>query len=680
MSTSLSDIKRVHWLSAILGGLLLLLGIVVVLVPSLASSVPLGVAIIGPVALAALVMGLWRVRVRNNTGIEHVELPTPEVPFALPTPGDDLDEMLYRYAHRGEATLEYPEQIGNRLRGVAVAAIAHREGITQEEALDQLEAGTWTDNQYAAAFFSDEVATPLPSFDERVMQTLGRGEHAYERQVRETVDAIVGIAELVESPEADADETDEGGLLARFRGGQSEEAQESVERSRVSVKEYTDEDEGEVVADGVRYLGTTWTSRWLGVESFALIAAGLGVATTRPALVLVGAVATVYAAYARAGGTPALTGVSVERSLSDTAPAPGEEVDVTVTVENESGTFLPDLRLVDLVPPNVRVIEGSPRLYTALRPGAKSQFAYTVVAERGHHEWPLLAVGGDFAGSVEREAVIDAEGETSFECLPRLRTVSEMPVRAQTTVFAGQVETGIGGSGLEFHSVREYRPNDPMRRVNWKRKARTGELATIDFREEKAATVVLLFDAREGAYVSSAPGERHALDRSVEAASEVYAALSDHGDLVGIAAFDTVPCWLGPGAGDGHDESARQVLAYHPALSSLPPDLLDLEGGYVDPMTHVRRQLPTGTQVMLFSPLINDYPAEVARRLDSAGNRVTIISPDPTADRTAGQRLARVERAVRINRLRERGIRVMDWSEEETIGLSFERASRRWNA
>jgi len=688
VSAEIGGVKRIHWASGVIGIALLVAGLLVVFVPGLEGVLPLDSAFVGLAAVIALGLGIWRARVRYATGVEHVDLPMPELPYALPTPGDDLDEMLYRYTRLGEATLEYPERIGERLREVAAATIAHREAITRDAALDRLESGEWTEDRLAASFFSDAVSAPEASAGERIKRTLGRGERPYERQVEATVDAIVSIAELVEDPGTalpeDEDEDgdgdgDDGGLLAGLGGSDDDALEEAAESDRRSVLSF-DEEEGGPVADGVRYYDTVWTGRWLGIEAFALVAAGFGVATARPGLILVGAVGAVYAAYARSGGQPSLQGLSVERALSNTSPSPGQEVTVTVTVENEGDSFLPDLRLVDLVPPNMRVVKGSPRLYTSLRPGAHSRFQYTLVAERGAHEWSLLAVGSGFAGSVEQEAVVEPEGETGIDCYPRLRTVTEVPVRSQTTVYSGQLSTDVGGSGLEFHSVREYRPNDPMRRVNWKRVARTGDLATIDFREERAAQIVLLFDAREGAYVASAPGEQHALDRSVAAASEVYAALADKGDLVGMAAFDTVPCWLGPGAGTEHEERARQLLAHHPAMSPLPPELQDLDGGYVDPMTHVLRQLSSGTQVMLFSPLISEYPAEVARRLDSAGHRVTIISPDPTADRTAGQRLARVERAIRVNRLREYGLNIVDWGDDESLGLTFERASRRLQA
>lgn len=672
---SVANVKRIPWGVAVVGTMLLIAGIAVMAFPSIESAVPLADGLTGLVAVVALGLGLWRARVRYSSGTNHAGMPVPELPFALPTPGDDLDEMVYRYVHRGEKTIEYPERIGERLREVAIQVIAHREECTREEAVDALEDGSWTDNRTAAAYFSPEVHDEEPSIGERLSGLLGRGDRtdAYERRIEETVDAIVEAAELVEESGDEPESTDEepDGLLDRLRGRREDAP---IGRDRTSVLEYGDA-EGE---GPIRYGDIVPTGRWLGVESFALVAVGAGILAVRPALVLAGAVAVAYAAYARFGDSPSPAGLSVERTTDASNPVPGEEVTVTLTVRNDGDALLPDLRLVDLVPPNMTVVEGSPRRYTALRPGEEVTVRYTVVAERGTHEWPLLAVVSGFAGSVEREVVLDV-GEP-LECLPRLRTVTEVPVRAQTTVYEGQVETDMGGSGLEFHSVREHQPNDPMRRIEWKRLARTGELATVDLREERAATVVLLFDAREGAYVSHSPGSRHALDRSVDAGTEVYASLADKGDLVGVAAFDTVSCWLGPGAGTGHHEKARRLFANHPALASLPPELQDIEGGYVDPMKHVRRQLPSGAQIMLFSSMVSDYVVEVARQLDSAGHRVTVISPNPTAEATPGQRLARVERATRINRLRERGLRVVDWGPDEPLTLTFNRARKRWHA
>jgi uncharacterized protein (DUF58 family) len=134
---------------------------------------------------------------------------------------------------------------------------------------------------------------------------------------------------------------------------------------------------------------------------------------------------------------------------------------------------------------------------------------------------------------------------------------------------------------------------------------------------------------------------------------------------------------LSPSAGDDHKEKARLLLANHPALSPLPPEFKDVEGQYIDPMTHIRRRLSPSTQIIMFSPLCDDYTETVARRLDSSGHRVTILSPDPTNDDTVGERLARVERQMRINHLHQQDIRVIDWNPSDQLYLEFERAKQR---
>ncbi|TKX66950.1 DUF11 domain-containing protein, partial [Halorubrum sp. GN11GM_10-3_MGM] len=139
------------------------------------------------------------------------------------------------------------------------------------------------------------------------------------------------------------------------------------------------------------------TDRWLGIAGAALALVGLGVLVRQSSLLLAGAVGVGYAVYARAGDAPTPT-LSVTRSVSDEAPAPGDEVRVTVRAVNVGETALPDLRLSDGVPPGLAVVDGPARVATALRPGTAVTFEYTVRAARGDHEWePLTAITRDAA-------------------------------------------------------------------------------------------------------------------------------------------------------------------------------------------------------------------------------------------------------------------------------------------
>jgi len=71
--------------------------------------------------------------------------------------------------------------------------------------------------------------------------------------------------------------------------------------------------------------------------------------------------------------------------------------------------------------------------------------------------------------------------------VPReLSAGGDLPLRGLTTKYHGRVPTDVGGAGVEFHATREYRRGDPVKRIDWNRRARTGELATLELREERA--------------------------------------------------------------------------------------------------------------------------------------------------------------------------------------------------
>lgn len=415
------------------------------------------------------------------------------------------------------------------------------------------------------------------------------------------------------------------------------------------------------------------TRRWWVAAFVALFGGATGVVTGRSLPLLVGVVGVVFATYARVGSPPDPT-LALERALSDPEPSPGDAVRVTVTVRNEGGS-LADLRLVDGVPRALETVGGSPRHATALAPGDEASFSYTVLAERGQHRFePMLVLARDPSGAVERESEIASE--TILSCQPPL---TDVPLRSQTTQYTGQIATDTGGSGLEFHATREYRHGDPLSRIDWNRRARTGELTTVEFREERAAAVMLAIDSRAAAYFIPGPGQRHAVAHAVAAAGRVFAHLLDGGDRVGITTLGPEPCWLAPGAGTDHEHRARMLLASHPALSYEPPDdglpelAIDPDHDPVD-VGPLRRRLSTDTQVILFSPLCDDAVAVAARELAARGRAVTVVSPDVTDDDSSGHRLARIQRANRMHQLRSADVRVVDWPVEASFTAALARA------
>lgn len=648
--------KLIHRLGVLIGAVVLGGGIALLFAPGAATAFPFNLIVADLAALGALVLGIWTARTRYRTDTRWIAVSDVGLSLATPTPGDELDELVYRLTRLREGTIEYREQIHERVRDIAIAVIMQRQKCSHEQAAQQLEDGTWTDDALAANFFLSGGKGARSSLADQLKSRFTDVETGYEKQVRAAVRAIENVGEYFDDPGPEDDL----------------EPQRAMTPTRVDQ-----DDEGQLVSETIRYRQLVQTHHWAGISAFGFAALAFGILASQPAVLLASAVGIAVAGYARIATPPSLADLDVTRTVSDDSPEPGDEVEVTVTVENTGETFLSDLRLIDRVPATMDVVDGSPKLGTALRSGGTTTFTYQVVAERGEHSWPLQVVGRDVSGALEREALIDTE--KTIRCVPLLRTTVDMPVRLQTSMYAGEVKTKTGGEGLEFFSVRDYQPGDPESRIDWKTYARSGEFTTIDFREEKAARVVLLFDARSSSYVSSAPGEKHALNKSIDAAYDVFASLHDQGHLIGIAAFNGIPCWLGPATGTLHVQHVRNLFVEHPALSPLPPELAEKEEGrYVDPMTHIRRQLPSNTQIFLFSPLTDHYTYEVARRLNGAGHLVTIVSPDPTADRTIGQRIARLERTVRIKQLRDYGIRVVDWDTDRPLNLELEYARQRW--
>lgn len=406
--------------------------------------------------------------------------------------------------------------------------------------------------------------------------------------------------------------------------------------------------------------------------AFAVAAAAFGIVIGNPTALLLGTVGVAYSAYAREKTAP-VPEIEVERGLSEVDVRPGDEIQVDVELTNVGQTVLPDLRVVDGVPDQLQVVDGSARLGTALRPGESAAFSYIVEADRGEHVWrPTTVAARNWSGTAEREA--EFTEETGFTCVRDLRPMEEFPLRQQTIEHAGDVTTSTGGSGLEFHTVREYRHGDPMKRIDWNRKAKTGDFQTVEYREERAATVALVVDTREAAYVDDADGFS-AVEHAVHAAGRTAMTLMDNGMQVGVASFGPEWTWLPPGMGRDQEARLREMISVGSGLGPEPSS-----GSFKPEETikRLRRYLPGDSQVVFFSPATDDYLMTAVRRFEAYGHVATLVTPDVTDPSTPGGQLAQLERDRRLRQVRRTGIPVIEWDPDEKLEFAIDRAQRRW--
>ena len=415
------------------------------------------------------------------------------------------------------------------------------------------------------------------------------------------------------------------------------------------------------------------TERWYGLAGVALVFGGAGVLTTRPSLLLASAVCAGVLGLVAVVPTPPAE-LAVSRTFDHT-PAPGETVAVTVTVRNAGDSLLPDLRLVDAVPESLAVVAGSPRRAVTLPAGATATLSYTVVAQRGRHEFgDTTGIVRGPTGTTEDEYRIETSDVMTVE--PGFEPLEDVPLRSLTTRSVGRLPAEAGGAGSEFYATREYRPGDPMNRIDWNRHARSGELATLEFRPERAASVVLVADAREPSFVAPDTFSPSAVEAGIGAITRLFPTLLDHGHTVGVATLGESVRWLPPDTGPDHRARARVALGSDAAFSpGEPPEPVPS----VLSVRDLRKRLSETDQLIVCSPLCDDGILRTIRLLDARGNQATVLSPDPTGSATRGQRVATMERHRRVRALQQDGIRVIDWPLAEPIETVLARVTQRWS-
>ena len=436
-------------------------------------------------------------------------------------------------------------------------------------------------------------------------------------------------------------------------------------------------------------------SRWQGALAGTLLASAVGLFVADPVFLVLALPPLVYTLYG-ASTTPEAPSLSVERTMSDDHSDPGERVTVDVTVTNDGDRTAPDLRLVDEVPEGVPVVGGTPAACIALRPGESTTISYEVLPPRGTHEFGTVTLRArTLPGTAVETVRLDPDGATTLTC----DTVLDIfPLWDKHTRLTGRHLTDTGGDGTAFHGIREYHRGDPTNRIDWRRLARTGEVTTVTYREERAARVLFLVDDRAAAAVSPPGGGPTTTDLTVYAAARGFMTLTDAGDPVGVTTLtaDDTDDWVRPGRDDGTEAAMRTLLDgisvdetptddsnTVDSAAALATDGSGADAGAVRGLELVSR-LSDHTQVVFCTPLVDDGPVAVVETLLSNHVPVSVLSPDPTPDddATPGQAATALGRRARTSALHRLGVPVTDWSPDSTLDAALASTlaahERRW--
>lgn len=296
----------------------------------------------------------------------------------------------------------------------------------------------------------------------------------------------------------------------------------------------------------------------------ALSAAPLG-ATRRSGLLLVGA--SLLALVTSVPVAATATGVVLAAFVADAVLAHRRPV-VARTVPSILARGVPS-RLAITVDgaPGIPVRVRQPRVpdVSVVPPEATGGLDARIVAgRRGLHNLPAVAVrsrGPMGLACWYRSAAGTAE-LLVYPDLPAARRIATS-VRRGRFRSAGRVTRGPLGLGTDFETIRDYQPDDDVRRINWRATQRTGRPMSNEYRVEQDRDVMCVVDC--GRLMRAPLGRLTRLDAALDAVCAVAYVADEVGDRCGVVAFDAAVRRHLPARRGGGDAVVGAVFDLEPS-------------------------------------------------------------------------------------------------------------------
>jgi uncharacterized protein (DUF58 family) len=271
--------------------------------------------------------------------------------------------------------------------------------------------------------------------------------------------------------------------------------------------------------------------------------------------------------------------------------------------------------------------------------------------------------------TIERVQVIASSPWAAFRWSTATspRSISTLPVPGVFDVgtsprphdgLVGLHRSTRSGDGNEFAGLRAFRPGDRMRRINWPRSVRVGELQVNGTWADLDTHVALVVDATDDLGISEGiDGRASSLDVTVRAAGAIAEHYATRGERVSLSTFGgRIGQNVAPASGRAQ---LRRMLD---RMARIQP------GGAAGAGRHAVRQTTGSKMTVLLSPLISPEVLDQAVSLGRHGLSVVVIDTLPEHviehddDLTAlAWRIRLLERRREIRMVGAAGIPVVRW-------------------
>lgn len=352
----------------------------------------------------------------------------------------------------------------------------------------------------------------------------------------------------------------------------------------------------------------------------------------------------------------------------DDAPKLTSQISPRTIREGEATTWAAELSDVHAVDHVVAFATKRPWLETRPRSGVvandvvmQASAATLVVPLRsihwGRHDVGAINVVAVSSWGAFRWRALDVGYQVTTLPLPEVFDAAPPQHRAKGLV--GLNRSSRPGDGSEFSGIRPFQTGDRLRRINWRRSLRNGDLHVTSTCADQDTHVALFVDALADFGTSGGiDGVASSLDTTVRAAGAIAEHFLLRGDRVSLQVFGSrgrshVP----PATGRGHLRRVLDVLA-----------LIDPDPSLAGEVRAGRGAIPGDALAIMLSPLISPIALERAASIASRGLTVAVVDTlpddvhadhDPTTE--LAWRIRLLERQREVRSVQNVGVPVIAW-------------------
>jgi len=324
--------------------------------------------------------------------------------------------------------------------------------------------------------------------------------------------------------------------------------------------------------------------------------------------------------FSNVSGLPEKIDLKLDRNTVPNETFGGEDIRVESRLRNLTGKTLGNVEIHEVMDDSIVAEKGASHTPATIGPSQEILLTFEFPSPpRANYEiGPLIARVRDPFGFylVERKLAPD-----TLSVMPRPERLRGAQLRPRHVgPWPGVIPSKVLGLGTEFYSMREYIPGDDPKRINWKASARYNELVVNENEAERVTDVMIVLDTDVTFF---GPSESELFERGVQAAASFTRLLLRQGNRVGLVLQGGERGSIPAGFGKRQE---RRILYL---LAAAKPGRATVSTSYVVNLL-ARRMLPSRSQIVIISPLVDPEIKEGVRQLTVAGYSILVLSPSPT--------------------------------------------------